>query len=245
MQTRTALSCLSSRKNKLVQASTLVAVFFAVSLNSFAAPIVGGFNMSGSVSVNLTMVDWSSNGPPAGTFVVNSPAFGDFAGLFGGNPPFFMGTVKDLVAPPVPVARFLDLFTAPGFGGLFFDLSSVILPVAPACTGANLPVNQDCSLGTFTLRNSAGGGVSVDFGVLGFFQNGLDLTTRASGRGLYTTQLVNETVATVFNTIVTGGSISAAYSANYFSSTEIPEPATVVMLGAGLVAIGLIRRRNI
>ena len=201
--------------------------------------------MSGSVTVNLTTVDWSSNGPPTGTFVVNSPAFGDFAGLFGGNPPFFTGTVKDLVAPPVPVARFLDLFTAPGFGGLFFDLSSVIAPVAPACTGANLPVNVDCSFGAFTIKNSAGGGVAVDFGVLGFFQNGLDLTTRTSGRGLYTTQLVNETVASVFSTITTGGSISAAYSANYLSSTEIPEPATVVMFGAGLVAIGLIRRRNI
>lgn len=220
----------------------LAALLLIFTPNASAAPIIGGFNMTGSVTVSMTTVDWNSNGPPTGTFVVNSPATGDFAGLFGGNPPFFTGTVKDLVAPPVPVARFLDLFTAPGFGGLFFDLSSVIAPAAPACTGANPPVNVDCSFGAFTIKNSAGGGVAVDFGVLGFFQNGVDLTTRTPGSGLYTTQLVNQTVASVFATITTGGSISAAYSANYMTIPE-PQAASLVLMGILLIGSSALLRK--
>lgn len=230
MKMRIAWSYLSSRKNNLAlfcQRSTWVAAFFAVSLSSSAAPLVGGFGMGGSVTISLTTVDWSSNGPPTGTFITQSPATGDFVGLFGGNPPFYTGTVKDLFAPPVPVPRFLDLFTAPGYGGLSFDLSSVIAPVAPPCsTVVNPAVNQDCSLGAFTLRNTAGGGVSIDFEVLGFFQNGLDLTSRAQGRGLYTAQLVNNSVLNVVTTIAGGGSISSAYSADFVSGSTPAETPT-------------------
>lgn len=156
-------------------------------------------------------------------------------GLFGGNPPFYTGTVKDLttIVPAVtpPVGRFLDLFTAPGFGGLYFDLTNIIAPTAPACSFVVNPAQDvPCSLGSFTLKNSTSG-VSIDFGVLGFFQNGGDLTSRSLGTGSYSTQLVGSNVLAVAG----GGSVAASYSANYVAG--VPEPSSIALfcLGGGLI----------
>lgn len=227
---------------KIANKWVLAALLTLASASLSAAPIVGTFNMTGTVTVSAAVVDWQSNGGTTGLFTTEAPATGDFSGLFCGNPPYCTGVAKDLFPPPAPVPSFLSGFTSPGFGGLFFDLTSVIAPTVAACTGAEA-IGVDCSIGQFTVKNTTSG-VAVDFGVTGFFQNGADLTTRNSGIGLYTTQLAGSSVATVLQTIGTGGSISASYSANYISSAVIPEPGTAVMLGIGAIAMFLGRLRS-
>ncbi len=209
-----------------------------------AAPIVGTFNMTGSVTVSAATIDWSSNGGTTGTFITNSPSTGFFTGLFGGNPPVYFGTVKDLSVAP-PVGRFLDSFTAPTFGGLYFDLTNIIAPTAPACSFVINPgLDVACSLGSFTLKNTLSG-VAIDFGVLGFFQNGVDLTTRSIGLGSYSTQLVGSNVLAVATTIAGGGNVATSYSANY--SAGVPEPSSLALfcIGGGLIgAISAYRSRR-
>ncbi len=211
----------------------------------YAAPINGTMNINGSVTVSLNMIDWAPAGGGTGSFSTTSPSTGFFTGIDGGNPPFYLGTVKDLTAPPSSVLNFLSAFTAPGFGGLFFDLLSIVAPTAPACTGSNPAINVSCSLGSFTLTNTPGNNVAVNMSLIGFFQNGADLSTRTPGGGTYTTQLPGTSVGAVYTTIVTNNSsISAAYSASYISSS-VPEVSSFYLFGfgAGLVAFGAYRRR--
>jgi hypothetical protein len=222
----------------------LAALLTLASSSLSAAPITGSFNIIGTVTVSGAVVDWQSNGGTTGSFATEVPATGDFAGLSCGNPPFCTGVAKDLLPPPGPVLSFLSGFTAPGFGTLFFDMTAIIPPGAPACSTVTNPgLNVDCTLGAFTLKNTASG-VAVDFGLTGFFQRGADLTSRNSGIGLYTTQLVGATVLGVVQTINTGGSISASYSGNYIASATIPEPGTAAMLGIGAIAMFLGRMRS-
>jgi len=222
----------------------LSALLALASSSLSAAPISGQFNITGNVSVSLAVVDWQSNGGTTGLFTTESPNSGDFSGLFCGNPPHCTGVAKDLFPPPGPVLSFLSGFTAAGFGGLFFDMSGVIAPTAPACSTVTNPlVNVDCSLGQFTLKNT-GAGVQVDFGVTGFFQNGADLTSRNTGVGLYTTQMAGKTVLGVVQNIAGGGFESASYSANYVASAAVPEPGTAAMLGIGALAMFLGRMRS-
>ena len=200
--------------------------------------------MSGSVTVSANTIDWSSNGGTTGTFITNSPATGFFTGLFGGNPPVYFGTVKDLSAPPTSVASFLNSFTAPGFSNLFFDLTNVVAPTAAACSFVTNPgIDVPCALGSFTLKNTSTG-VAIDFGVSGFFQDGADLTTRNLGIGTFSTQLTGTNVLAVAQTIAGGGSVAAAYSANY--NAGVPEPSSLVLFcfGGGLIAIRAYRGRR-
>ena len=226
--------------HKVSKLPILTALLTFGALSASAAPIYGTFNISGSVTVGGLFIDWSSNGPTTGTFSTNSPSTGFFAGLFGGNPPFYTGTVKDLNGPPV-VSRFLDLFTAPTFGGLYFDLAGIVAPTASACVG-NPALNTPCALGSFTLTNTASG-VAVDFGLFGFVQNGLDATTRTSATGLYSTQLLGTNIGAVAATLNGGGSIASSYSATYSS---VPESSSIwlMCIGGGLLGMGAYRKRS-
>jgi hypothetical protein len=249
MKTTVALGGLFSRKSNISQICHLpvwLGVLLAASISSSAAPLTGGFGIVGNVTVDLTTIDWESNGGGDGLFITTGPDLGDFNGIASAFPIIHTGTVKDLFAPPAPVTRFLDGFSAPGFGGLFFDLSAVIAPIAPACTGLNLVVDVPCSLGAFTIKNAVLGGVVIDFGVSGFFQNGADPSTRTAGKGLYSTQLLNESVATIYFKINNGQSISTAYAASFVATpgAEIPEPATYLLIGSGIAGLGLFRRRS-
>jgi len=249
MQTTLAQGGLFSLKSNISQifhAPVWIGVLLAASISSSAAPLTGGFGIVGNVTVNLTTIDWGSDDGGDGLFITTGPDLGDFDGIATALPVIHTGTVKDLIAPPAPVLRFLDGFSAPGFGGVFFDLSSVIAPIAPACTGLNLVVDVPCSLGAFTIKNAVLGGVVVDFGVSGFFQNGADPSTRTAGKGLYSTQLLNESVATIYLKINNGQSISTAYAASFLATpgAEVPEPSAYLLIGIGITGLGLFRRRN-
>ena len=208
-----------------------------------AAPITGSFNITGSVRVNANTIDWLPLGGGVGTFRTIDPSTGFFIGI-SDNVGTFTGIAKDLVNPPtgvgVPVflGSFLSGFSAAGFTALFYDLTKIRASTAPTCTGAEA-VNVSCSAGpfpnAFTLKNT-GTGVSVDFAVEGFFQNGADLTSRSFGTGTYTTQLNGETISSVLQQAGSANGFGSSYSASF---NTVPEPGTLAMGVFGLVLVGL------
>lgn len=208
-----------------------------------AAVITGSFNITGSVRVNATTIDWAPLGGGVGTFRTIDPSTGFFVGI-SDNIGTFTGMSKDLVNPPsgvgVPifVGSFLSGFNAPTFSALFYDLTKIRASTAPTCTGAEA-VNVSCSAGpspnAFTLKNT-GSGVSVDFAVEGFFQNGGDVTSRSFGTGTYTTQLNGETIASVLRQAGSANGFESSYSASF---NTVPEPGTLAMGIFGLALVSL------
>jgi hypothetical protein len=204
-------------------------------------------------------LDFLPAGNGTGTFNTNAPSTGYFTGLFGGNPPFFLGTETDIastptggfttvaIGAPTNVTNFLDFsvplgLTPPGFGTLGFDLTFIPQSGAPICTGFE-GLNQPCrpaANSPFTIQNTATG-AEVDFGVLGNFHahGGADF---GPGSGAYTTQTVGQSVQNILAVLAAGGSFTASYSANFVAST-VPEPITLLTFGAGSL-LALRRRRR-
>lgn len=207
-----------------------------------AAPIAGTLNLAGQVTVNATSINWLDSGSvPDAVIVVGGSGY--FDDLHDGLPFTSYAQSIDLNAPP-PVDGFLHDFVdddgAPvgKYDDLEFDLQTIVAPVAPACTGAEV-VDQACSFGVFTLTPTAGGNVDVRMDVTGIWQNTGDDDTPATG--IYTAEAVGTTIAAILETIQTGGSVTNSYSATI---TSVPEPATLLTFGAGSVLLAAHRRRR-
>jgi hypothetical protein len=145
---------------------------------------------------------------------------------------------------PIFISGFLSGFDAPGYDGLFFDLTFIPLSGAALCTGAEV-VGQSCRpdlSSPLTLKVLAQG-TEITFGFAGFFEDpnqGAD--SRTPGTVQYTAATA-WTMPQILSLIGGGGSITADYSAeaNASSIAAVPEPATLLALGLGL---GFLARRR-
>ena len=214
-----------------------------------AAPITGTMGIAGAVTVSATTIDWLPAGGPDGTFgsLTGTEYFADVfnPGIF----PAYTGEALDLTGQIFPIANFLSQFeedpeVVSEYDDLSFTLEGIIAPSAPACNGTETAIGTTCSLGPFTLLQTATG-VDVTFDVFGSF---VDLTYGDDGSlnnaiGLYTTQISGATIASISATLDAGGSINATYSAD-FTATAVPEPATMLTFGLGTAVLAAHRRRR-
>lgn len=63
--------------------------------------------------------------------------------------------------------------------------------------------------------------------------------------GAFTTQLNSLDPATIQTTILSGGIIQSSYSGEFDITAEVPEPVSLSLLGGGLIALGILRRRRL
>ena len=233
-------------KNILLVALVVLSVAAPMS----AAPITGKLQITGTVVVDATTIDWVPVGGTEGSFnTLDGTEY--FANIF--NPidptdPAYVGDAIDLTGQQTQ-ANFLNDFeerpeVPSQYDNLTYTLTDIVDPTADPCTGSE-GVDDPCSLGVFTLTNTSGGNVDVRFDVTGFFTDpdlGADNSLNVAP-GIYTTQVPDTTIADIITLIDAGGEIRATYSATY-TATAIPEPATLLTFGAGSLIVAAHKRRR-
>jgi hypothetical protein len=226
------------RRSALVVSS----LAFAFAGTASAAPIQGEFNIAGSLRASSTTIDFlGGTGENSGTFVTLEGGTGYFSTLASTSITSpFTGTAADLTPTSANVNDFLSGFTAPTYAGLSVGLTQIVAPTAPACTGSE-GSNSSCSLGYFTVTNLGERNTALAIVVTGSAEdsNVPDSSTDAlTGRLTSQTGLSIQDLMTAFN----GNGITASYSGN-FNANEVPEPGMLLLLGMGLAASGMLRRK--
>jgi len=140
------------------------------------------------------------------------------------------GTITDLTISPMgvmntPVSPFVTI------GGYSFSLnSSVQAPTAPF------------NFGPIRLVDDGNGGSFASFSIRGTVTGGVYGNTATPYNGIFSAQFSNLTAAQVFNTINSGGALTArSFSAEF---NVVPEPSTYALLATGIGALGVVARRR-
>jgi hypothetical protein len=202
-------------------------------------------------------MDWSPSGTGFGSITV-SDGTGYFTAL-----PGFTATQRDitsdpgsagaapapafaLIGGPIFVPDFLSAFTAPGYAGLFLDLTFIPISPAAICTGAEV-VGSVCRPGAvspFALEVFPNQTVAR-FEIEGFFEDSGDPTSQSSATAFYTATF-DLPIVNLLSVIVSGGSVPFSYEATYTTTNAVPEPPTlVVMLIGGLLLVSATVRQHI
>lgn len=224
---------------RLVKALCLSVCLLAVlAVPSHATPITGVLDISGSVAVGATTIDWLPVGTGTGGFMIEPASSGFWSALAGTT-----GTAKDLDVSVQPVGSMFLLpsyMTFAAMPNLSFDLTMIQPGVfSSAACGAPPAAGQNCTppfpppKSPFNLTNTAAG-ATASFSINGnVIQNGSNAGTFT---GVYTTQFVGQNYQSLLAAIQGGGAVQASYSAN-FSVSEIPEPSTVSLAISGILLL--------
>jgi len=232
----------------------LVAIAGVAAISAFcvssasAAPITGTVNLSGSVAVGGTFIDFQPPaGPPDGAFTVsNSGNSGSFSGLNN-----TAGTIMDLssTTPGSSIPGFITFAAAPNIRldltsvdpGSFTSTDCFAAPAAgQTCTpGAPFPQPNP-----FNLSN---GSASLSVASITFHGDVVNTVTgeKSSFIGVFSSQFTVP-YQMLLSEITAGRAISTSYSASITASPSpsVPEPATMILLGSGLIGVFVIGRKR-
>jgi hypothetical protein len=206
-----------------------------------AAPITGEANIAGNVTVTNTNINFNP------TFVNTTGAneTGAFAGLTGGTILSLTGSTAGAINVPN-----FALFTAGVATPVTFDLTFVAPGSGTQAGCGSSSVGSLCTPtgSPFTLLQLSSSTVVATLQLNGNAYTGSAATGTSPTTAVFSTQLVVPgTIPAVLAQLAAGGVSGITYSATFDSTTNpiVPEPASMLLLGIGLVGAGLVARRKI
>jgi hypothetical protein len=213
--------------------------------SALASPLSGSFNMTGTITVTPTVIDWNSDISPflAQMFSLSAGA-GSFSGENGQNTADDLTTAAEPVGVLFASAPFISFDVAPGLPSLLIDFVS---PGTGGAAGCSLPtpaVGQTCTPANppngspFTFIND-NPPTAIQSSAQWVF-TGVTSDGASDWIGDFTAQF-SEPYQTVLANYASTGSLTASFS-GVVDVTPIPEPASFVMLGLGLGAVLATRR---
>jgi len=205
-----------------------------------AAPITGMANIAGNVSVTFDSISFN----PSFVNTTGAMETGSFAGLTG-------GTIMSLTGGPVTGATNVPNFTMFTTGvatPVVFNLTNISAGSGTvAGCGSSTPGATCTPAGSpFTLLQLTSSTVVATLQLNGEAYTGSAATGTTPTTAVFSTQLVVPgTIPLVLAQLAAGGVQGITYSATFNATNPVPEPASMLLLGMGLVGAGLVARRKI
>lgn len=227
------------RINRFITAGLLALPLSLLSISANAAAVTGVSNIAGSVTVTANSINFN----PSFTSTTGGLETGSFAGLTGGtigsltggpatgvvNNPGFINFSQGVAAP----ITFDLTFIAPGTGTLSGCGTSA---VGSSCTPTGSP---------FTLFQLSSNTVVASLQLNGEAYTAPKSSGFSFATGIFSTQfVVPGTIPDILAQLQTTGVIGTTYSAS-FTASPVPEPASMLLMGLGLMGAGLVARRKI
>lgn len=231
---------------KAIFRALAVATLATLPATAQAVPIVGTLDLTGSVRVTATSIDWLPQGGGTGLAAIQPTSNGYFAPLAGG----FMATELDLIGLPVGVQLGPGIPNFETFPGTPLPGLNFILDIIVSCGQSSLDPADECVAGLNSPfrfdEDSEGTTVIINFrgrvidpigapGEVSTFSAKFDAT------------FTGLTPVQILTALQTNGEIFSPYSAQKVTVDQVqtvPEPATLLTFGAGTALLAAHRRRR-